>query len=461
VCGAQNEQQRVVSLSALQQVARGNVGVKYTNEPSDAFLATRLEYEMAFAHHNLKAGCGVPLVYKYRDLGECLASPVGHIELGSLAFGLLKKWRDTPHSSVKVMTPQELVDNGLALPSSVMIKQEPHPKRKFVEGRFRLVVRVAAPSIMGERVLYGPLAQANLERWETQPAKPGMGSTDYDNAVIWHSVAIHTEVEGGVSDDVKCWDGTTPLEIHELNDDLLVALTDADALWENMIRNCEHAMRNKVYVLSDGTAFALDVAKFGSPQGAYIVRDGKVEFSPTPDPKDMCAPPAKQTSGRLLTAFNNSNMRSLLNFITSPLETHERVWGIYMGDDSVHSVHSRVSEFERLGMCVTDRKPFSHGGSFDFCSHLFVGGAVAVPSNWGKALYNLMSKPFERAHLDQFYSEMRWIGSLPEGAISMASFVAVLIWSGWFRPPTSTTPAKRVWGGLKHTTFCFEHGGFS
>jgi len=411
-------------LSAIQHVTRGNTGTHYSREPTDEHLLERLEFEMQFGHHNRIAGCGVPLVDQYKSLGECIDSELGYIALAKLAMDLLRALRDIPHEEVRRMNYEQLIAVGLAALVQIMIKQEPHSKSKFAEERYRVISRVAAQVVMVERVLYGKTVDVNLEKWNEQPAKPGMGLDDASNVKLWDFVEARRIVKPAESNDVAAWDGSCPEEIHEANTQVLVNVTHAWGPWENMIRNLEYLLQHAVFVLSNGEMYVLSRSGEERPISGVL----------TPG---VC----KQLSGRFLTAFNNSNMRGLVNYTATDLELHEEVFGAYMGDDAV--VDGNVKDYAKLGLVVTDRRPSARGEPFDFCSHLYVGGPVAIPSNWGRTLYKLMSKPYSEAFFGQFLDEMRWLRPVEGSSVTIADVVALLSWSGWL-PPAPVNDSNKI-----------------
>jgi len=420
-------------LSAIQHVTKGNTGTYFSQEPTDEHLLERLEFEMQFGHHNRAAGCGVPLVDKYKSLGECIDSELGYIELAKLAMDWMRALRDFPHEEVRKMTYQQLAAIGLVAFVQIMIKQEPHSKSKFAEERYRVISRVAAQVIMVERVLYGKTVDENLEKWDEQSAKPGMGLDDASNVKLWEYVEAKRTHRSAESNDVAAWDGSCPEEIHEANTQVLVNVTHAWGLWENMIRNAEYLLQHAVFVLSNGEMYVLSLSEDGE-QHAYTHSGEEVDVA-TLNP-EVC----KQLSGRFLTAFNNSNMRGLVNYVATPLELHGEVFGAYMGDDAV--VDGNKKDYAKLGLVVTDRRFSAKGEPFDFCSHLYVGGPVAIPSNWGRTLYKLMSKPYSLMYFEQFLDEMRWLQPIEGSCTTIADVVALLSWSGWLPPAPASDSNK-------------------
>lgn len=379
---------------------------------------------MQFGHHNRIAGCGVPLVDQYKSLGECIDSELGYIALAKLTMDLLRALRDIPHEEVRKMDYGQLIAVGLAALVQIMIKQEPHSKSKFAEERYRVISRVAAQVVMVERVLYGKTVDVNLEKWNEQPAKPGMGLDDASNVKLWDFVEARRTVKPAESNDVAAWDGSCPEEIHEANTQVLVNVTHAWGPWENMIRNLEYLLQHAVFVLSNGEMYVLSRSGEERPLSGAL----------TPG---VC----KQLSGRFLTAFNNSNMRGLVNYTATDLELHGEVFGAYMGDDAV--VDGSMKDYAKLGLVVTDRRPSARGEPFDFCSHLYVGGPVAIPSNWGRTLYKLMSKPYSEAFFGQFLDEMRWLRPVEGSSVTIADVVALLSWSGWL-PPAPVNDSNKI-----------------
>jgi hypothetical protein len=191
-----------------------------------------------------------------------------------------------------------------------------------------------------------------------------------------------------------------------------------------MIRNLEYLLQHAVFVLSNGEMYVLSRSGEERPPSGVL----------TPG---VC----KQLSGRFLTAFNNSNMRGLVNYTAIDLELHGEVFGAYMGDDAV--VDGSMKDYAKLGLVVTDRRPSARGEPFDFCSHLYVGGPVAIPSNWGRTLYKLMSKPYSEAFFGQFLDEMRWLRPVEGSSVTIADVVALLSWSGWL-PPAPVNDSNKI-----------------
>jgi len=439
-----------VMLSAIQHVTRGNTGVFYTKEPEDEHILERLEFEMQFGHHNRAAGCGVPLVQEYKSLGECIDSEPGYIKLAKLAMDLLRALRDTPHEEVRKMTYKQLVESGLAILVQIMIKQEPHSQSKFAEERYRVISRVPAQVIMVERVLYGKLVDVNLAKWDEQSAKPGMGLDDASNEKLWRYVEARRVHKPAESNDVAAWDGSCPTVVHEANTQVLVNVTHAWGLWENMIRNLEYLCQHAVFVLSNGEMYVLTLS--GDGKLTVTTLQGDVVDVAILNVPEVC----KQLSGRFLTAFNNSNMRGITNYVATPLALHEEVFGAYMGDDAI--VDSCTKDYTKLGLVVTDRRAAASGQPFDFCSHLYVGGPVAIPSNWGRTLYKLMSKPYSEAFFGQFLDEMRWLQPVEGSCVTIADVVALLSWSGWLPPaPVDDSNKNLVFGEVG---FVFKQASF-
>jgi hypothetical protein len=81
-------------------------------------------------------------------------------------------------------------------------------------------------------------------------------------------------------------------------------------------------------------------------------------------------------------------------------------WAIAMGDDSIETfTEGATAAYAAYGINV---KMFRRceKNSFEFCSHRFIDG-VAVPLNWDKGLYRLLSAAPDLDRVTQFADEYR------------------------------------------------------
>ena len=252
----------------------------------------------------------------------------------------------------------------------VFIKNEPHSRRKLVEGRFRLIMNSSLTDIMCDRIVMETLARAELNEWETIPSKPGMGLDDVSIRKL-----LKTVPKGIVSSDMKHYDWS-------VQDWLLLACSRAegrqyrvsyDSDLARLLRVSALLTGRKVFVTSNGTMLAQ-------------VRAGI------------------QESGSRGTAFRNSKMRVILAYLTGAS------WAMAMGDDAGElttlTPARMVEAYARLGFEI-ELAVLPDDVEFEFCSTHFRRDGRAEPQNHGKTFYRLLGQQPDRFAWEQFKYELR------------------------------------------------------
>ena len=83
------------------------------------------------------------------------------------------------------MNYRDLLDNNLVDPVRLFVKQEPHPSRKFLTGKMRLISSVSIVDQLVERLFHSYINNKFIEQWVNIPSKPGIGlTTDADFSCI-------------------------------------------------------------------------------------------------------------------------------------------------------------------------------------------------------------------------------------------------------------------------------------
>jgi hypothetical protein len=265
--------------------------------------------------------------------------------------------------------PQWLVDNGFDDPVRLFVKQEPHTLEKSSEGRHRLISSCSVRSEIVERLLCHVQNEAEIDRWVDCPSKPGIGlSLDEQAKALFSSVSPF--LESAAEADVSGWDWSVKWWMFEMEAEARILLCGAapTSSFARILRNRIWCLARSVFATSDGKLFKQSV-------------------------------PGVMKSGSYLTSSSNSRMRVMVAYLIGAS------WAIAMGDDSLETwTPNAVERYKSLGIKV---KMFRRcGDSFEFCSHRFVDG-VAIPLNWAKGLFRLLSAPLDAERVEQFKFEYR------------------------------------------------------
>jgi len=251
---------------------------------------------------------------------------------------------------------------GLCDPVRLFVKQEPHPKRKIEEGRFRLISSVSLVDQLVERLLFGPQNQLEIQHWRNIPSKPGMGLSLHEQAQsIWHELKSNHDRWPAAEADISGFDWS--VQDWELWSDIIIRIDLGN--FGNRLKKAATArfycFMNSVFQLSDGRLISQDL-------------------------------PGIMKSGSYCTSSTNSRIRCLMaELIGSP-------WCIAMGDDSVEGyVPNAKKLYQKLGHVCKDYLPCEtdidgHLSKVNFCSHELSEGKFWLTS-WAKTLFRFLSSP--------------------------------------------------------------------
>nr|UUJ35547.1 polyprotein [Rice yellow mottle virus] len=260
-------------------------------------------------------------------------------------------------------TPRELVEKGLCDPVRLFVKNEPHPRKKLLERRFRLISSVSLVDQLVERMLFGPQNNTEISTWWQWPSKPGMGLlTPEQIRLVWDDVFQKHQAHPAAEADISGFDWS--VQDWELWSDLAIRINRGN--FQGNLRRAAisryYCFMNSVFQLSDGTLIQQEL-------------------------------PGLMKSGSYCTSSTNSRIRCLMaELIGSP-------WCIAMGDDSVEGwIEGAQSKYAALGHTCKEYYPCKTRGrellEFNFCSHLIRRGHAELTS-WPKALFRFLSSKHE------------------------------------------------------------------
>lgn len=295
---------------------------------------------------------------------------------------------DTVHPAISQ------IEAGVMDPVRVFVKNEPHKREKIEKGRLRLICSVSLPDNVLQRVLFERQNKGLIDKWDTIPNKPGMGSADFQLGMLWDAMVILSACGALLDTDVSGWDWSVKSWMQACN--CIVRLMQigisSATLAGRVILNESIRLGWPVFVLSDGRAF---VTK----------RNGL------------------QLSGQLNTSHGNSTMRNVLARLCGHAS-------MAMGDDCTEegtNVEETVALLRNLGFTLEYHTTAGPQGA-TFCSMRHKSRGVAEPTRWPRTLYRLLSKPVitltdllqfadEIRHVDGKERVLEWIRSLPNFSV--------------------------------------------
>lgn len=292
--------------------------------------------------------------------------------------------------TTKSYSATELYDKGYTDPIRVFGKNEPHTKQKLDAGRLRLIASVSEIDEIIERLLCSTQNNAEIDRWDTCPSKPGIGFSDDQTKTFYKSVQ-DIFPDGLAEADVSAWDWCVQSWMFEAEVDLRIKLCGAspDSSFARILRNRILCLARSLLVTSDGEVYEQTV-------------DGIMK------------------SGSYLTSSSNSRMRNFVAHVVGAQDS------MAMGDDSLETrVVGATEKYRELGINVKFYKEATT--EFEFCSNVYrlsEGGPTAEPQNWVKGLFRLLTNKPSLELLMQFLHEYRHSPHLEEAK-------ALILESGW------------------------------
>lgn len=281
-----------------------------------------------------------------------------------------------------------LVREGLVDPVRLFIKNEPHSREKVDSGRLRLVSSVSMIDELIERLLFGPQNEAEIKEWKTCLSKPGMGlSQDSQAASLFENAAPH--LKRGKKSDVSGWDWCFKSWLYDADLKMRARLNNGfGTVWHTLAKCRFECMKWTLFATSSGRVFAQ-------------------------------MKPGIMLSGSYLTSSTNSRGRVLLARLCGA------IWAIAMGDDCNEDNEATPIEMEvvyrKYGFRIRDVAACDED-SFEFCSHTIMSDK-AIPLNFPKGLFRLLSKEPSLLNYVQFLNEYR---HRPDDLVRVRSFLLSL-----------------------------------
>jgi hypothetical protein len=231
------------------------------------------------------------------------------------------------------MSIEERIDQYLVDPVRLFVKNEPHPKKKAEEGRWRLICSVSIVDKIIEMMLYSKLNSYSTANWRSIPPKPGMGFSYEDCQELWKIVET---MPAAVGTDVSAWDWSVQSWMLEDEFAVRAALMRMHCLHSDAIKlmtRFADLASLSVYQTSGGTLLKLSI-------------------------------PRMQNSGRYNTSSGNSIMRALVSYHVGSVAS------ITMGDDCVETyVDDATLKYQQLGITLKNYDRVLT--EFEFCSRIY------------------------------------------------------------------------------------------
>lgn len=337
-----------------------------------------------------QASTGFPYAHIAKMNIDALNDDVLRVELQQLAIQRLEALSVMKPQAVEaclILDPSFLVRHNLADQVRVFVKNEIHPKRKAIIGKWRNIASVSLVDRLVETFLVRNQDMAEIKGWREMSSKSGFGLTDVDMSEI-SRFCVKNKLT--VSSDASGWDSSVPRMLLMLDAERRVWLCDNPSEgWATALRNVFIASAYRVLMTSDGRMYTRVV-------------------------------PGGQASGRKVTSSGNGAMRRALDVLVGR-RLGVSTFSMCMGDDCVTHFGgdagsvARAKEnyareaLNRTGVVLTDVS--EREGRVEFCSHEFdLSTGLAYPVNPLKPLANLASKrvlvEFDQNY-DQFLRTIR------------------------------------------------------
>lgn len=350
-------------------------------------IITRLQVRECFHQMNKDAVAGYPYSFVHAKKGQWIDRDVETlIDLVLIRLQLLE---ETDPKVVGQLMPEELVDQGFVDPVAVFVKNDPHPMRKIVEGRYRIISNCSLVDECVKRLLY--TEQNNADKDECYEPNGSSGGWDWttDEAAARCYKSVEPWLDEAATSDVSAWDWSIAAWMFDAELKIRKILNGASDVgsWSKITANLTMCFGKSVYVLSDGDALILQ-------------NDGV------------------QKSGDLNTTSGNGRMRNMISVLVGRGQTKNTKSA---GDDNLSTfVDGSVEEALKYGIRLTDYKKIENKEEgFEFCSNIFTP-TRAIPLTCVKSLYKLLSSKPDPELLEVFYREFRHAPDIYDARVAIS-----------------------------------------
>lgn len=386
--------------------------VEFKHEPTDSYLEFALDgflYGLGRLRLNPKASPGAPWDRYARSIKELFELPDLVREVRAEALRFLRLWRD-----VEVGDPLDYFLHQRGAVGLVMIKNEPHPERKFKIGAYRIIVKVPLCMQLAMRVIFGDWIDMLISDHNSTPLKPGMGLHDEGREDILRYVERIAQQSGGkvVLQDVSSWDWSLSHQALVQWDRVVIKARRASAAWSKMIHNSTKANCSMPFMCPSGEI--------------YIWRE-----------------PFGQRSGGLRTAESNSGANLILDHVVRGVDPTVTPAGAYMGDDSVGLALGDLDppiveqNWRSYGFKMSLLEVHDISDGFEFCSTYF-GPKGAQLLSWARVLFRYLSRATLPGEWPQFLYELRGINGEVAPGVPLSEIVDFVEFLGRSGKPSGT-----------------------
>jgi len=283
--------------------------------------------------------------------------------------------------------PVEYVTLGWRDPAYPFEKNEPHPLRKTVEGKWRIVNCLSLVDQVVERVFFNDCLLPIKRAYPESSAVIGIGFSDDHLKLFGDQVMKDMDPSRSSSEDVSGWE-------RSLTENLIME-TASYCVHDTVLTNrtvCTKLVRatNRMAKMMTNPMFVIS-----SKNGQYLECVLRCK-------------PGGMLSGSFLTTLFNTISRLILAYQCGATDAKAA------GDDSLTQSDMSLEE-KRLryldrGFVLRDLEPFKENG-FNFCSHDFrrkeSGRWEASLSSWPKAFYNALTRELTSERVSNFIDETR------------------------------------------------------
>ncbi len=264
---------------------------------------------------------------------------------------------------------------GLADPKAPFIKMEPHPTRKAIDGRWRIICAVSLVDQLVERALFSGLQSMVKSVYLKSGSAVGIGFSDSQltdfGEFIFDLSSSPRLASTPVSSDISGWDRSVTLWMLTEVSKIVEVMMDEPRLYTNAARAIQY------------WAMAMASATYALPSYGLYAKET----------------PGLMASGSYMTTVWNTLMRLYVS------ELAGASFAVAAGDDCLEWVTCSLDEhkarYAAMGFTMRDVSSTT-GTAFSFCSHQYRrdvwGQWAASLETWPKAVYKLVAY---NADLDQ------------------------------------------------------------
>lgn len=363
-----------------------------SQEESESYTAVRARVANVLATVALDKTCGYPLTLTNQFNGDLLEERYDEVvRICCARFRLLSLESELIDEVLE--DPWLVTYYGLKDPTAVFIKNEPHPRRKLEDGRFRCITPVSLIDQVCEKIDFEEESKLLIAEGPSTGSAIGLGFTDDMNAEHARFITDVSERFGGftASSDVSGFDALHTRQTHLAKDRAAHLSVRSIRPGVSLARHYRHRKRRTVLMVQS-------VSVIGG-RLYYKVIEGCMD------------------SGSSKTSADNTKLRLLYSACAFD---EVECFPCAAGDDctecsAIDKAEDLVKMYAALGITLRDVRiaeiSKDNPTPFEFCSHRYEHGPKAVLLSWRKSVYKFAAKAEHLRLLDdarQILQEMRF-----------------------------------------------------